>query len=290
MNVAELLHQMAERTDFNVSDEALKAIVTNPALSQITVPDGLAQSISKNLMTESEAKINGNIKKHFTATALNGVDAKMREVLDEMGFEEEAKTAIFAEQNSYNRIKLLATAISDLKDKSVTAVGGEKKALVDKINELQGLVKKIETEKANEVNSINQKWTSTLTEKELSGLLSNYNYAGELDKEIQVLTARNVWERELKAKGGKYVYTDEGLKLVNAETPDLPFTIENKAVDIRTFTDNVLATNKLLKIDKPATTTTTTAAPVSAPTGGAPIAKQQASKALQDFRAGSQSF
>ncbi len=33
------------------------------------------------------------------------------------------------------------------------------------------------------------------------------------------MTARNVWERELKAKGGKYVYTDEGIKLVNAETP-----------------------------------------------------------------------
>jgi hypothetical protein len=287
MTIAEALHQLAERVDFDSSDEALKAIVSNPALSQIAIPDNFAQALNRSLMTESEAKINGNIKKHFTATALNGVDAKMREVLDEMGFDEESKGTIFAEQNSYNRIKLLATAISELKDKSVTAVGGEKKALLDKVTELQRLVNDEKSNAAKQIEAINQKWTSTLTDKEISSMFGNYDYALDVDKEIAVQTARNVWERELKNKGGKYVYTEEGVKLVNAETPDLPFTIENKAVDIRTFTDAVLANNKLLKVAKPATTTTTTAAAPAHSTQGASVAKQSVSKALADFRAGS---
>ena len=288
MTIAEFLHQFAERVDFDSSDEALKAVVSNPALSQIAIPDNLAQAFSRSLMTESEAKINGNIKKHFTATALNGVDAKMREVLDEMGFDEDSKTSIFAEQNSYNRIKLLANAISELKDRSITATGGEKKALADKAIELQKLLNEANTNAAKQVEAINQKWTSTLTDKEINSMFGNYDYAGDVDKDIQVMTARNVWERELKAKGGKYVYTDEGIKLVNAETPDLPFTIENKAIDIRTFTDNVLASNKLLKIARPATTTTTTNTPAPTHTAqGNQLAKSQVSKALADFRSGS---
>jgi hypothetical protein len=287
MTIAEALHQLAERVDFDSSDEALKAIVSNPALSQIAIPDNFAQALNRSLMTESEAKINGNIKKHFTATALNGVDAKMREVLDEMGFDEESKGTIFAEQNSYNRIKLLATAISELKDKSVTAVGGEKKALLDKVTELQRLVNDEKSNAAKQIEAINQKWTSTLTDKEISSMFGNYDYALDVDKEIAVQTARNVWERELKNKGGKYVYTEEGVKLVNAETPDLPFTIENKAVDIRTFTDAVLANNKLLKVAKPATTTNTTATAPAHSTQGTSVAKQSVSKALADFRAGS---
>jgi len=287
MTIIEALLSLAQRANYDTSDESFQSVLMNRDLAKVEVPNEFAQVLNKTLMTESEAKINGNIKKHFTATALNGVDAKMREVLDEMGFDEESKGTIFAEQNSYNRIKLLANAISELKDKSVTAVGGEKKALLDKVTELQRLVNDEKASAAKQIEAINQKWTSTLTDKEISSMFGNYDYALDVDKEIAIQTARNVWERELKNKGGKYVYTDEGVKLVNAETPDLPFTIENKAVDIRTFTDAVLANNKLLKVAKPATTTTTTAAAPAHATQGQSIAKQAVSKALADFRAGS---
>lgn len=285
MTIAELLHQLAERVDFNASDDVLKAIVTNPTLSQIQVPSELATDLNRKLMTESEAKINGNIKKHFTATALNGVDAKVKEILDEFGFDDDSKNGIFAEQNSYNRIKLLAQSISDLKDKSITATGGEKKALIDKINELTTLVNSEKAARANDVAAVNAQWASKLTDKEINAMFSNYDYAMDLDKEIQIQTARNVWERELKNKGGKYIYGDDGLKLVNAETPDLPFTIDNKQVDVKQFTEGVLAQNKLLKVTKaPVQAAMPTQAPQ--PLSGNPIAKSQVSKALADFRAG----
>jgi hypothetical protein len=285
MTIAELLHQLAERVDFNASDDVLKAIVTNPTLSQIQVPSELATDLNRKLMTESEAKINGNIKKHFTATALNGVDAKVKEILDEFGFDDDSKNGIFAEQNSYNRIKLLAQSISDLKDKSITATGGEKKALIDKINELTTLVNSEKSARANDIASVNAQWASKLTDKEINAMFGNYDYAMDLDKEIQIQTARNVWERELKNKGGKYVYGEDGLKLVNAETPDLPFTIDNKQVDVKQFTEGVLAQNKLLKVTKaPVQGAMPTQAPQ--PISANTTAKSQVSKALADFRAG----
>ena len=286
MNLLELFEQLSERTGFNIADESLKPIVSNAALTQIQVPAEFVTSLNRNLMTESEAKINGNVKKHFTATALNGVDAKVKEILDEFGFDEDAKTGIFAEQNSYNRIKLLAQSISDLKDKSITATGGEKKALVDKINELTSALNAANNAKAAEIAATNQKWTSTLTDKEINSMFSNYDYAMDLDKEIQIQTARNVWERELKNKGGKYVYSEDGLRLVNAETPDLPFTIDNKQVDVKQFTEGVLAQNKLLKVTK-APVQGGTPQPMAQPMQGNSPAKAQVSKALADFRAGS---
>ena len=79
-------------------------------------------------------------------------------------------------------------------------------------------------------------------------------------------------------------------KLVNAEAPDLPFTIDNKTVDVKSFTENVLAEAKLLKVQgaAPATPASTpTPAPVKTPVTAAPAAKGMVSKALADFRAGS---
>ena len=122
-------------------------------------------------------------------------------------------------------------------------------------------------------------------------MFSGYNYALDLDKDVTISTAKGLWEKKLKERGGKYVFTNDGLKLVNAEAPDLPFTIDNKTVDVKSFTENVLAEAKLLKVQgqTPATPTQTpTPTPttqVTKPT--APAAKSAISKALADFRAGS---
>jgi hypothetical protein len=137
---------------------------------------------------------------------------------------------------------------------------------------------------------VNSQWQSQLTEKELYAMFSQYNYALDLDKDVTISTAKGLWEKKLKEKGGKYMFTNDGLKLVNAEAPDLPFTIDNKTVDVKSFTENVLAEAKLLKVQgqAPATPTQTpTPAPVQVSKQTAPGAKSAMSKALADFRAGS---
>ena len=150
---------------------------------------------------------------------------------------------------------------------------------------MTSLVNSEKAARANDIASVNAQWASKLTDKEINSMFSNYDYAMDLDKEIQIQTARNVWERELKNKGGKYIYGEDGLKLVNAETPDLPFTIDNKQVDVKQFTEGVLAQNKLLKVTKaPAKAAMPEQAPQPLP--GNPTAKSQVSKALADFRAG----
>lgn len=289
MTLAEYIQSLSERVGIDNADEALKQIVTNPALSQITIPPTIVSQTNSKLMTEDEAKINPMIKKHFTGTALNTIDTKIKEVLESYDFDDDIRNEILGETSTYNRIPLLAKAISDARQKAISATGGEKKALLDKVNELQGLLNQERDARKQDVEKINSNWQSQLTDKELQAMFSGYDYALDLDKDVTIATARNLWEKKLREKGGKYVYTNDGIKLVSNDAPDLPFTIDNKTVDVRAFTESVLAEAKMLKVNK-ASTPTSAPVPTPVPMGQkpvAPAAKSQTSKALADFRAGS---
>ena len=293
MTLAEFIQELSERVQIDAADEQLKALVMNPALSNVQVPSSVAASVQQRLMTENEAKINPVVKKHFTGTALSTVDSKIKDLLDEFSFDDETKTSILTEQSTYNRIPMLAKAIADAKDRSISATGGEKKALVDKISELQNLLNAEKEGRKSDIYNVNSQWESKLTEKELYAMFSQYNYALDLDKDITISTAKGLWEKKLKERGGKYIFSNDGLKLVNAEAPDLPFTIDNKTVDVKSFTENVLAEAKLLKVQgqAPASPTNTpTPTPVNVAKQVAPAAKAATSKALADFRAGSNPY
>ena len=293
MTLAEFIQELSERVQIDAADEQLKALVMNPALSNVQVPSSIAASVQQRLMTENEAKINPVVKKHFTGTALSTVDSKIKDLLDEFSFDDETKTSILTEQSTYNRIPMLAKAIADAKDRSISATGGEKKALIDKISELQNLLNAEKEGRKSDIFNVNSQWESKLTEKELYAMFSQYNYALDLDKDITISTAKGLWEKKLKERGGKYMFTNDGLKLVNAEAPDLPFTIDNKTVDVKSFTENVLAEAKLLKVQGQAPASpaaTPTPAPINVAKQTAPAAKAATSKALADFRAGSNPY
>lgn len=288
MNLNEFIQGLSERLGLEASEE-VQNLLNNPALANISVPSNVVQSFQAKLYTEEEAKRSYEIKKHFTGSALNAVDKQLLEVLEAYTMDDETKGMILAETNTYKRIPLLAKAIAETKEKAISATGGEKKALLDKINELQSLLNSEKESRKQDVEKLNSQWTNQLTDKELQAMFNGYDYALDLDKEVTISTARNLWEKKLREKGGKYVYTQEGIKLVNAEAPDLPFTIDNKTVDVRSFTDSVLADAKLLKVNKPAGMP---AQGVPTPTpnvvkAAAPAAKAQTSKALADFKAGS---
>jgi hypothetical protein len=288
MTLAEYIQAISERIGIDNADEALKSVVTNPALSQINVPGNIVSATNSKLMTEDEAKYNPTVKKHFTGTALNTIDTKIKDVLDEYNFDDETKTAILTETSTYNRIPLLAKAIADAREKAISATGGEKKALLDKVQELQQALNNERDSRKQDMDKVNSQWQSQLTDKELYSIFNGYDYALDLDKDVTVTTARNLWEKKLRDKGGKYVYTQDGLKLVSAEHPDLPFTIDNKPVELRSFTDNVLAEAKMLRVKHEAPMAqgpVPTPLPVNKPV--APAAKTQTSKALADFKAGS---
>jgi len=298
MTLAELIQELANRTNFDIENVELKKLVTNPTLSQIDVPIEYLNAIQSNLYNENEAKINPSLnnhfKKHYIGTALNAVDSKISEILNKTNVSEDIKSNILNESNTYNKINMLSEILNSTQQsqqKSNTD-NNEKQSLINKIEELQQLLQFEQENREFYLQHINDDWNNKLMNKEIDSLFKSYNYAIDIDKNITARTARELFEQKLNENGGKYVYTEQGIKLVNKDTPDLPFTLNNKQVDIKSFAENILAENKLLKINK-SNDTIENKNPLENLTNYnntiAPAAKSQTQKALADFMAGSRS-
>lgn len=289
MNAGELISQLAERTGY--ASDTLKDMLSNPALSQINLPDDFKQSVNSNLLTIKEAQINGDIKKHFTGVILGSADATINELMDEYGLPDDVKGTLKGEQSTYARIKLFTKALADLKDQHASAASGDKKKLVDQINELNGALATLKDQMKNEITATENKWLTKFMDNTINGHFEKYDYAMEnVPANIQAMTARQLFEQNLAEKGGKLKYVDGKIQLVSATDDALPFTIDNKPVDFTAFADSIIYDNKLARVKG-----VPTPAPVPAPTGNAPApttisvaAKNAIAKSLADLRAGSE--
>ena len=107
----------------------------------------------------------------------------------------------------------------------------------------------------NQIRDLKAQSESKLMQFQIDTMLSGKEYANkDLPKNVQILTAKTLLEQELASKKAKVVMTENGLKLVNAETPELDFTDSNKTVQFNDFVDSVLASNKLLQVSAPPAT------------------------------------
>lgn len=289
MKVSEIIHAQAERVGFD--PEKLKEIVSNPAL-QIEVPNEFVNAMNTGLLTISEAKINGEIKKHFTGGALRSIDVTIEEMMDEYQLPDDVKGTIKSDPSSYSKLKLFTKALSDLKDQHASAAGGDKKKLVDQINDMNGQISALKTQMATELSATENKWLNKFMDTSITSHFEKYDYAMEhVPGNIQAMTARQLMEQKLAEKGGKVKYNDGKIALVSATDDALPFTIDNKPVEFNAFADSIVFDNKLAKVKG---ATVTPPPPGTPPVNGgqpnkiiAPAAKGQIQSALADLRGGS---
>lgn len=286
MKVSEIIHSLAERIGYTGD---LKEIVTNPSL-QVDMPAEFTTGINNQLYTLAEAKINGDIKKHFTGTALGSMDATIVELMDEYGFSDDVKTTIKSEPSTYSKVKLFTKSLAEIKDQHAASASGDKKKLVDQINDLNSQVANMKTQMANEIKASDMAWMNKFLDNSISGHFAKYDYAMEnVPADIQAMTARQLMEKELTAKGGKIKYNDGKIELVSATDDALPFTIDNKPVAFSDFADKTVFDNKLAKVR--GTAPATPATPYPSPGGQpskiiTPNAKSQIAAAIADLKAG----
>jgi hypothetical protein len=189
MNAGELISHLAERTGY--ASDTLKDILANPALSQINLPDDFKATVNSNLLTIKEAQINGDIKKHFTGVILGSADATLNELMDEYMIPDDVKGTLKSEQSTYARIKLFSKALADLKDQHSSAASGDKKKLVDQINELNGAISNLKTQMSTELTATENKWLNKFMDTTINGHFERYDYAMEnVPANIQAMTAR----------------------------------------------------------------------------------------------------
>ena len=130
MNVGEFLNAMAVSTGLEQDSPELKLILSDPNLTKVEVPkefDTLVSEKFKGMVTLESAKNNPDIKKHFTYSALSGIDATIdRLAKDEFGMDDEYVSSLKKLDTTGKRLTEFARKVKELSEKKAPANDDEK--------------------------------------------------------------------------------------------------------------------------------------------------------------------
>ena len=244
MKLNQFIERLAKKAAVDTTLLALPASVND-----VDVPDDIANNIDKALMTLEAAKNNGEVRKAARAEALNGVDSKVAELLEELGIED--ADDITTEKNSYEKIGKLTKKVKELESKKAGASTKTDKAEIEKqITELNGKLKVAnDTLVAKEKEFAakrNEDLTSFDVQKKL--LVKDYALPKEMNADLKVKTANSAIDMALQAKGFKIVRNEQGNLQIVDKDGNKAFSDNHEELQIDTFIDGALAQNKLLRI------------------------------------------
>lgn len=276
MNIAELISKLAASVGIETSDQGLVNILSNSEITKVSVPEAISNKLLNGLLTVEAAKNNPDIKSHYVAQALNGVDEKVNAALDILGFDEEAKSKILGEKNTYNRIQLL----SDLTKSKIEAIkaakaNGAKTEDVEKLRneiiQLNNEMSQLKDSHKSEIESLGEQHNENILKLNIRGLLSGKKYATDslkIDKSLILDSAQKAVLTALEAKGAMPILDGNNeIKLVRKDNPEMPFMEANQVVNFNDVMNAALAENNLLAVSNPQNPTP--------PGGGIPPASKE---------------
>ena len=216
----------------------------------IEVPDAIAAGLEKGLMNLEAAKNHPDLRKAARAEALNGVDSRVAELLEE--FQIEDADDITGEKNSFEKISKLTRKVKELEGKKAGASKNvDKVALEATIADLNKQIKTVKDSLTAKEKEFSETRESDLTNFDIHKRLlgRNYNLPTEMDADLKLTTAQSAVNKELAKKGFKIVRDAESgsLKIVNKEGAQA-YSDKNEPLEVETFIDGALAQNKLLKV------------------------------------------
>ncbi len=251
ISVAELFNKIASKAGIPADHQAMKDILSNAEISKIMVPDTLSDELQAGLynLESARAKLHPVIK----AETLNLMDAEILSMASEFGIDEETAKEIKSSENTSKRIKALAGKIKDLEGKKAGADKGDKAEYTKQINDLKAQMADAIKAKDTEITQIKAQSENEITQFALRSKLASFAYAlDNVPKDVNILTANQLLTQSLSADDAVVAYdkTTGQMKLVKKDGTDFYDKTNNK-VDFNTYTERVLAQNKLLKVSDP---------------------------------------
>lgn len=299
MKFGDFLNTMASKLGLQNDPTFVAFIQANPQFAQLEFDDKVAIPINTGLMSLEGAKNNTDVKKHFDALALNGVDAKLSPLAQLYGATAEFET----EKSTYKRVDILAAKIqakiAELEAKQASGdvtKDTEVKRLNGELTKLQNQLTSLQTSKDAEIARLNAEHATAMQNSLIDFELSGKKYANtQIDAKTNVTIARAILQQALATAGGKIVNEGGVLKVKNANAPDLDLLdANNKPYTFAGFADKALADAKVLQVSTPQppqpqnrTVVSTTTTPQQKQIDTSKFA-QVAQKSLDDLHAGSE--
>lgn len=239
------------------ANEKFKLFIDNPELAKLDIPDEVTTSVDNNIISIAAAKDNyGPLKNFYHAQALNGMDAQIEQLIEELGLGEDDKNEFKVEKSTGKKINLLLKKAQALESKKANADKPDKVAIQKTIDDLN---KQILTERSkgeqlvleakNEVKKMKLEYL-------LSGELGKHKtiFDESLSPELRNVTLRNAVQLRLAQKGAKLEFDESGNPTLLRADGTKYFGESNEAVDFPTFVAQTLSTDKLLAVNKPPAT------------------------------------
>lgn len=242
LKLADVLKSIALQS--GVSETEFKSVLDNPALASIEVDDIVSTKLTSPRLSMDAAKNNPDLKKHFTALALNGIDAGLERLATEHGLTAEDITELKGLESTSKRMDSLTSKIKTLEAAKLTK-GADTEKLTKQIEALNADILKERNDKIAELKAKDDSLETERTDWTANGILSNFEYATNVDKDINVTVAKALINKELQSKGLKLTRKDNVLSLLTAEGTE--YFENNAKVGYQDFATKVVANAKLLK-------------------------------------------
>lgn len=268
--LSEIFNTLATASGVDPNDAALTAILGNASLASIEVPDEISNRLTAPRLTMEAAKANPELKSHFTAQALNGVDAYLEKITSEYGFDETAKSEFKAETNTTKRIALVAAKIKALEAAKVGTTGGEKDKLAKDIETLNGQLATLKESHENEKTQLLAGFEKERINYDLRSMALGYNLnlPDSLPADSKYAAVKALLDGSLTEKGVQIVRKDNALTLQTSAGTDFFDPTTNQKVSVSDFFQKELANKGMLKAASATTQTQQTTQQTQSSQGG----------------------
>lgn len=262
MLLGEFVNSLAKMAGVPEDNEHLVKLLAVKEVATAEIAGDLSTAIQSSLMTKDSAINNKEIVDTIWAKALNAVDGKLEEISKGVfDFDDTFIDTMKSGKGTYARMDLFANKIKETHQAAIKiledAKGGTddtgKAELQTKIDELNGELATIKdtTVSLNEHNEMVKNSESKMLDLHKKNLFSNYNYALDVSKDVNVLTASSLFDSELNRLGVTIV-NDNGNLVLKTKLDNGDYTKyfkDNKEITPKDLADEILAQHKLLKVN-----------------------------------------
>jgi hypothetical protein len=249
MKLNAFLTSLAKKTGLDLTKPEFKDALS----SEIEIPDAMATTIETGLMNEEAAKNNSRIRSAIKAEVYNGVDSDVNSVIEELGLDDDAKTTVLSEKKSIDRIKKLASHLTEQSKKA--AKEGDKTqadALKKQVQELNDQIKTIKQTSQQQIDQLKADNENSLIGFNVKALLGTKQFVlpDAMSPAEKVEMVYSILNNELSNKGLKLIRENGNLKLQKTDGTEA-YDDKNNKLELPSFIDGALAQRGLLKVSDP---------------------------------------
>jgi hypothetical protein len=247
--IGTLLEKLFKKAGIDTTTEELKPIFA----LDTDIADDTVGKVDKSLLTLDAAKNNSDVIKAIKATTLSGADAKLDELIIELGLQ--PNEDFLANKNTYEKIGSVIKLANEAGKKAAGA--NNKQSDVDfakKEAEYNRQLKELKDSAIAKETEFKNTRENDLTTFELKTILGskNYIFPAEMDTNLKLSTALGAVQNELTKNGFNIKRNDAGLLQIFKSDGTIAYNEKDNVVyEPNTFIDGALAQNKLLKINDP---------------------------------------